>query len=157
MSEPRESSLADLLACIAAFGRSMQEVFDPQHFLAEFSARAQRLVAHDRVIITYLEEDGRTYTIFAEHSGNGPAVHEGRYTTDFDPSGRYTVDDWGLVRVFAGGVFLLVDAEHHPGIPLNPTQRARLMAAGVRAWVAVPMYASGRVIRLGELPARRLR
>ena len=146
ISEPRESSLADLLACIAAFGRSMQEVFDPQHFLAEFSARAQRLVAHDRVIITYLEEDGRTYTIFAEHSGNGPAVHEGRYTTDFDPSGRYTVDDWGLVRVFAGGVFLLVDAEHHPGIPLNPTQRARLMAAGVRAWVAVPMYASGRVI-----------
>ena len=58
MLEPRESSLADLLACIAAFGRSMQEVFDPQRFLAEFSARAQRLVAHDRVIITYLGEDG---------------------------------------------------------------------------------------------------
>jgi len=74
MSEPRESSLADLLACIAAFGRSMQAVFDPQRFLAEFSARAQRLVAHDRVIITYLEEDGRTFTIFAEHSGKGPAV-----------------------------------------------------------------------------------
>ena len=93
MSELRESSLADLLACIAAFGRSMQEVFDPQRFLAEFSARAQRLVAHDRVIITYLEEDGRTFTIFAEHAGNGPAVHEGSCTTDFDPSGRYTVDD----------------------------------------------------------------
>src|SRR5713101_1963450 len=146
MSEPRESSLADLLACIAAFGRSMQAVFDPQRFLAEFSARAQRLVAHDRVIITYLEEDGRTFTIFAEHSGKGPAVHEGRYTTDFDPSGRYTVDDWNLARVFAGGDFLLVDAEHYPGMPLNPTQRARFMAAGVRAGVAVPMYASGRVI-----------
>src|SRR5207302_1529522 len=146
MLEPRESSLADLLACIAAFGRSMQEVFDPQRFLAEFSARAQRLVAHDRVIITYLGEDGRTFTIFAEHSGNGPALHEGRYTTDFDPSGRYIVDDSDLARVFAGGVFLLVDAEHHPGMPLNATQQARLMAVGVRAGVAVPMYASGRVI-----------
>ena len=57
MSEPRESSLADLLACIAAFGRSMQAVFDPQRFLAEFSARAQRLVAHDRVIIDQHDAD----------------------------------------------------------------------------------------------------
>src|SRR3989442_7778353 len=43
-------------------------------------------------------------------------------------------------------VFLRVDGEPHTGMPLNPTQRARFMAAGVRAGVAVPMYASGRVI-----------
>ena len=68
-----ESPLADLLACVAAFGRSLQEKFDPQRFLADFSARAQRLVPHDRVIISSLEDDGRTFTVFAEHAGSGPA------------------------------------------------------------------------------------
>jgi hypothetical protein len=53
-SAPTESPLADLLACVAAFGQSLQEKFDPQRFLADFSARAQRLVPHDRVIIDYL-------------------------------------------------------------------------------------------------------
>ena len=35
--------LADLLASLAAIGRSMQEAFDPRRFLGEFAARIGRL------------------------------------------------------------------------------------------------------------------
>ncbi len=141
-----ESPLADLLACVAAFGRSLQEKFDPQRFLADFSAHAQRLAPHDRVIIDYLEDDGRTFTVFAEHAGSGPAVFQGRYTTDFDPDGRYAVDDWDLGPVFAGGVLLIDDVERDPHMPDKPIARARLREAGVRARIAVPVYAGGRVV-----------
>src|SRR6266404_2549387 len=143
-----ESPLADLLACVAAFGRSLQEKFDPQRFLADFSARAQRLVPHDRVVIDYLEDDGRTFTVFAEHAGSGPAVFQGRYTTDFDPDGRYAVDEWDVGPVFAGGVLLIDDVERDPHMPDKPIARARLLEAGVRGRIAVPIYAGGRVVGL---------
>jgi len=143
-----ESPLADLLACVAAFGRSLQEKFDPQRFLADFSARAQRLVPHDRVIISSLEDDGRTFTVFAEHAGTGPAVFQGRYTTDFDPDGRYAVDEWDLGPVFEGGVLLIDDVERDPHMPDKPIARARLLEAGVRGRIAVPIYAGGRVVGL---------
>jgi len=47
MSAMTPDSLSDLLACVAAFGRSLDESFDPTRFLAEFSARSQRLAPHD--------------------------------------------------------------------------------------------------------------
>jgi len=147
-SAPTESPLADLLACVAAFGRSLQEKFDPQRFLADFSVRAQRLVPHDRVVIDYLEDDGRTFTVFAEHAGSGPAVFQGRYTTDFDPDGRYAVDEWDVGPVFAGGVLLIDDVERDPHMPDKPIARARLLEAGVRGRIAVPIYAGGRVVGL---------
>src|SRR6266850_5810485 len=50
--------LADLLACVAAFGRSLDESFDPARFLAEFSASSQRLVPHDHVFIALPENKG---------------------------------------------------------------------------------------------------
>ena len=47
MSEPRASSLADLLACVAGFGRSMQAVFDPQRVLP--ALRTPQALRPDRV------------------------------------------------------------------------------------------------------------
>src|SRR5438093_6896777 len=117
--EPMEHGLADLLACVAAFGRSLQEKFDPQRFLAEFSSRAQRLVPHDRMIIVYLEDEGRAFTVFAEDRGQGPVLHTGRYTTDFDPGGRYAVDEWGLEPVFAGSGLLVDDVDRDPRMALQ--------------------------------------
>lgn len=35
--------LADLVECLAAIGRSMQDEFDPRRFLEEFSAWVERL------------------------------------------------------------------------------------------------------------------
>src|SRR5258708_14540389 len=147
-SAPTESPLADLLACVAAFGRSLQEKFDPQRFLADFSARAQRLVPHDRVVIDHVEGAGSKFTVFAEHAGRGPAVFQGRYTTDFAPDGRYAVDEWDVGPVFAGGVLLIDDVERDPHMPDKPIARARLLEAGVRGRIAVPIYAGGRVVGL---------
>jgi transcriptional regulator with GAF, ATPase, and Fis domain len=149
MSGPTESPLADLLACLGAFGRSLEETFDPQRFLTEFSARVQRLVAHDRMNIFYLDDAGRTFTVFAEDPGTAPAMYAGRYTTDFDPSGRYAVDDSLLLDlrpVFAGGVLIVEDAERDPRLVARPAAQRRVIAAGIRSGLEVPIYASGRVV-----------
>src|SRR5437899_12182456 len=60
MSAMTPDTLSDLLACVAAFGRSLDERFDPARFLAEFSARSQRLVPHDYMLIALREDDGQT-------------------------------------------------------------------------------------------------
>jgi len=41
--------LADLLASLAAIGRSMQEAFDPQRFLDQFSDQIRRPIPRDRL------------------------------------------------------------------------------------------------------------
>jgi transcriptional regulator with GAF, ATPase, and Fis domain len=141
-----EAALADLLACVAAFGRSLQEKFDPQQFLVEFASRAKPLIPHDRMLIACLEDEGRTYTVFAESPGQGPPLHAGRYTTDFDPGGRYAIDEWDLESVFGGRVLLLDDVLRDARWAERPTVRERLLKVGVRARVGVPLYAGGRVI-----------
>jgi transcriptional regulator with GAF, ATPase, and Fis domain len=146
MFSAMDSGLADLLACVAAFGRSLHESFDPRNFLAEFSKRAQRLVPHDRMLIVYAEDEVGTFTVFAEDPGLGPPIHEGCYTTDFDPTGRYTADDWGLGPVLAGDVLLIPEVENDPRMARSPAHRARLLQAGIRARIVVPVYAGGRVI-----------
>jgi transcriptional regulator with GAF, ATPase, and Fis domain len=131
-----ESGLGDLLASLAALGRSLQDRFDPQRFLAEFSARVQPLVPHDRLLIAYLEDDGESFTVFAEHAVRGPLLHEGRYTVDFDPGGRYPLDEFSLASVFGGEPLLVHDAQEQVG-------GAR---AGIRGRVGVPLYSGARVI-----------
>src|SRR5215475_8989187 len=96
------AALADLVASLAALGRSMQEKFDPQRFLAEFSAKIQRLVPHDRLVLDYLDDDGRTFTVFAEHAAPDLTLHEEHYTTTLNPAGRYVVAEWAIRGVFAG-------------------------------------------------------
>ena len=54
MSAMTPDGLSDLVACIAAFGRSLDGSFDPERFLAEFSARTQRLVPHVYMLIARL-------------------------------------------------------------------------------------------------------
>jgi transcriptional regulator with GAF, ATPase, and Fis domain len=138
------AALNDLLDSLAALGRSMQEAFDPQRFLAGFSARVQRLIPHDRLLIAYLEDEGRTFTVFAEHAVRGPVLHEGRYTIAFDPGGRYTRDDLALGSVFEGPGSVVVDFQTDPQV--GGLLRERVRKAGVRSRVAVPLYSGGRVI-----------
>jgi transcriptional regulator with GAF, ATPase, and Fis domain len=141
-----DTGLADLLACVAAFGRSLHETFDPQKFLGEFSRRVQPLVPHDRILILYAGEQACTFTVFAEDPGVGPPLHEGRYTMDFDPGGRYSTDDWGLGAVCAGDVLHVRDVEHDPRMSEHPAHRARLLQTGIRSRIVVPLYAGGRAI-----------
>ena len=105
--DPPEGGLAGLLCSLGAIGRALQEKFDPQGFLKEFSAHVQRVIPHDRLMIAYLEDEGRTFTVFAEYAAVGPLLHEGHYTVSFDPGGRYTPSDWDLWPVFAGEAALV--------------------------------------------------
>ena len=137
-----DPGLGDLVASLAALGRSIQERFDPQRFLAEFSVPVQALLPHDRLLVAYLEEGGDSFTVFAEHAVRGPLLHQGRYTVDFDPGGRYDVDDFGLGSVFAGAPLRFSGTEA-PATPAGPRDP---LSVGIRARVAVPLYSGSRVI-----------
>ena len=137
-----EAGRGDLLASLAALGRSLQETFDPQRFLAEFSERVQPLVPHDRLLIAYLEEGGETFTVFAEHAARGPVMHEGRYTVAFDPGGRYVVDQFSLRPVFAGEALLVQDSREDARFAHLTPEELKPLKAGVRARVGVPCTAA---------------
>ncbi len=148
------STLTDLLCSLAAIGRSMQEEFDPKRFLEEFSACVERLIPHDRLVILHLEEDGRTFTVFAEHAPRGPLLHEGHYTTAFDPLARYVVAEWTIRPIFSGETMLVDDLQTDPRFAdLNPFER-KIQNAGLRSLLEVPLYAGGQVI--GALAATSL-
>ena len=102
--DPGAAGFGGLVCSLGAIGRALQEKFDPQGFLKEFSAHVQRVLPHDRLMIAYLEDEGRTFTVFAEYAAVGPLLHEGHYTVSFDPGGRYTPNDWDLDVEIANGI-----------------------------------------------------
>jgi transcriptional regulator with GAF, ATPase, and Fis domain len=144
--QSEQQGLADLLACVAAFAQSLGESFDPRHFLAEFSSYAQRLIPHDRMLVAYADDDASGYTVFAEQPGLLPALHEGRYTTDFDPAGRYIDDEWDLAGVLRGTPLLIADMATDRRWDSKPQRRARLLKAGIRSRAVVPLHAGGRIV-----------
>ena len=148
------SVLADLLCSLAAIGRSMQEEFDPKRFLEQFSACVERLIPHDRLVVFHLGDDGRTFTVFAEHAPRGPVLHEGHYTTAFDPESRYVVAEWTIRPVFSGEAMLVGDLQTDPRFAhLNSSER-KVQEAGLRSLLRIPFYSGGQVI--GALAATSL-
>src|SRR6266404_6785282 len=140
MSAMTPDGLSDLLACVAAFGRSLDEHFDPARFLAEFSARAQRLVPHDHMLIAVLEDDGQTYSVFAEYAVRGRLLAgEALYTTAFARGGRLATEDCALTPVFKGETQLIAD------VTTDDRLSETLGKAGLRARLAVPLFAGGHV------------
>ena len=138
--------LPDLVASLAAIGRSIQEEFDPQRFLDQFSTQFQRLIPHQRLVIDHLDEDGRTFTVFAEHAPPGLILHQEHYTTAFAPRARYLVTEWVLRRVFAGERMLVHDLSTDPRFAdSNPFER-RLQEAGIRSALLVPLESGGRIV-----------
>ncbi|MBI2457308.1 MAG: sigma 54-interacting transcriptional regulator, partial [candidate division NC10 bacterium] len=135
----------DLLAPLAAIGRAMQEAFDPQRFLADFSTHVQRLLPHDRLLIAYREE-GESLSIFAEHCIQGPALHAARYTIAFDPGGRYTPAELILDSVLAGEAVLVRDFQTDPRFAQPGPVLPKAVKIGLRSRVAVPLHSGGRII-----------
>ncbi len=135
----------DLLAPLTAIGRAMQEAFDPQRFLAEFSAHLQQVLPHDRLLIAYCEEGG-SLSIFAEHNIRGPAVHEGRYTIAFDPGGRYAPTELALGPVLSGEAVLVRDFQNDPQFAPPGTDLPKPLKIGIRSRVEVPLHSGGRTI-----------
>ncbi|HSD51850.1 MAG TPA: sigma 54-interacting transcriptional regulator, partial [Candidatus Methylomirabilis sp.] len=137
---------ADLLASLAAIGRSMQEQFDPRRFLGQFSAQIQGLIPHDRLVMDHLDEDGRTFTVFAEHAPRGPVLHRAYYTTAFDPQGRYVVAEWAIRSVFAGEAMRVDDLRTDPRFSTPNPFEHKLQEAGLRSALVVPLRSGGRII-----------
>jgi len=142
-AEPR---LADLLASLAAIGRSIQQEFDPRRFLDEFSEQIRHLIPHDRLVIHYLDAEGQTFTVFAETGSPSLLLHKAHYTTDFDPAGRYVAAEWGIRPVYSGETMRMDDVRTDPRFENpNPVER-RFSDAGLRSVLAVPLRSGGRII-----------
>jgi hypothetical protein len=98
MSAMAPDVLLDLLECVAAFGRSLPDRFDPR-FLAEFSARVQRLVPHDYIAIARREDDGQTCSVFAEYAVRSALLgHGGHDTPAFERGDRLPAEAFALTR-----------------------------------------------------------
>jgi len=139
----------ELLACVAAITHALQGPFDPRSVLAEFSARLQSLLPHDRVMIVHREE-GESLSVLAEQGGCGPAFPEGRYTLAFDPGGRYPAANLGLSSVLAGETTRCLQdfRDGRQGGPWGPDAPSA-RRAGLRSSLGAPLR-SGRSI-LGAL------
>ena len=138
--------LADLLASLVAIGRSVQEEFEPRRFLDQLSDCLQRQVPHHRLVVDYLDENGRTFSVLAEHAAPELLLHADHYTTAFDPGTRYVVAEWVLRTVFAGDAMRVDDFPADPRFAdLNPYER-KLVDTGLRSGLLAPLESGGRVI-----------
>src|SRR5947208_860878 len=133
------------LAAPAARARAMTPEFDPGGFLQGLSAQIQGLIPHDRVTVLYLDEGGRTFSVFAEHAAGDAARADGRYTLSLARANRYSIAEAVSSCVFAGQAEFVRDAQSDargmagtavPGVP----------QAGLRAWMALPLMGVERVI-----------
>src|SRR6266850_2122673 len=138
--------LADLLACVAAFGSSLGQSFDPTGVLAEFSARTQPVVPHDYMLIAVREDDGHTYSVFAEYAVRGSVGCDNkRYTTAFERGGRAAMDSFALAPVFGGEAERVADMASDDRLGEASACRATLDELGLRSRLAVPLCAGGHV------------
>jgi hypothetical protein len=100
------------------------------------------LIPYDRVTVLYLDEGGRTVSVFAEHAPGDAPRRDGRYTLSGDRASRYPIAEAVSSCVFAGQAEFVRDAQSD----------ARCMAgiavpeAGLRAWMALPLRGVERVI-----------
>ncbi len=144
--QPSLPTAPDYLAAVAAIGRSMHEPFDPERFLDAFSAALQPLVPHDRLVIDLLDESGRTFTVFAECATDALRLHQDYYTTTFAPEARYLVSEWVIATVFAGASLHVDNFSIDPRFRAPNPFESRLIAAGIRSGVFVPLDSGGRTI-----------
>ena len=146
MSAMAPDVLLDLLECVAAFGRSLPDRFDPR-FLAEFSARAQRLVPHDYIAIARREDDGQTCSVFAEYPLRSALLgHGGHDTTAFERGDRLPAEAFALTPVLQGEAQVIDDLATDGRVANRPAFRAKVAESGLRAMLAVPLHAAGRII-----------
>jgi Nif-specific regulatory protein len=139
--------LAGLVDCVAAFGRSLHESFDPTRSLAEFSACVQRLVPHDSIAIVRREDDGQMWSIFAEHPVRGALLHPGSHsTTAFARGDRLPAEALALMPVLEGAVQVIDDLTTDRRVAERPAFREMVAESGLRARLAVPVHAAGRII-----------
>ena len=139
---------SDLLVCLAAIARALHGEFQPRAFLADLSTALQPFVPHDRLGIGYLSDDGRTFSVFAEHGGAGFLPPTDRYTTDLRGAARFPVANSPLAPVFEGEVLCIADL---PADPRFTDHAAELRSTGLKSAMFVPLLSGSRVV--GKLSA----
>ena len=139
---------SDIAVCLEAIARALHSEFQPRAFLADFSTALQPFVPHDRLGIGYLSDDGRTFSVFAEHGGPGFLPPTDRYTTDLRSAARFPVADSPLAPVFEGEVLCVADL---PGDPRFTDHAAELRSTGLKSAMFVPLLSGSRVV--GKLSA----
>ncbi len=136
--------LGGIVRAIAARARAMMSEFDPGGFLAGLSGQLQGSIPHDRMAVLYLDEGGRTFSVFAEHAAGGAPSRDVRNTLSLARASRYPIAGAVSSGVFAGQAEFVRDAQGDarfmagtaiPGIP----------PAGLRAWMALPLMGVERV------------
>src|SRR5512138_2081 len=144
--KPPES---DVLVCLAAaMAGALHGKFQPRTFLAELSTALQPFVPHDRLGIGYLSDDGRTFSVFAEHGGPGFLPPTDRYTTDLRGAARFPVAASPLAPVFEGEALCVADFLADPRFA---DHAAELKSTGLKSTIFVPLLSGSRVI--GKLSA----
>src|SRR3989442_8279909 len=138
--------LAGIVGAVAARARAMTPEFDPGGFLECLSRQLQGLIPHDRVTVLYLDEGGRTVSVFAEHTSGDAPRHDGRYTLSLARASRYPIAEAVSSCVFAGQAELVGDAQSDARC-MAGTAVLGVAQAGPPAWGARPLTGVGRVIR----------
>src|SRR2546425_1766795 len=124
----------------------MTPEFDPGGFLEGLSRQLQGLIPHDRVTVLYLDEGGRTASVFAEHTSGDAPRHDGRYTLSLARASRYPIAEAVSSCVFAGQVEFVRDAQSDARC-MAGTAVLGVAQAGLRAWMAPPPLGVERGIR----------
>jgi Nif-specific regulatory protein len=123
-----------LLACLAAIGRALERDGGPGVLVGELSAALRPIVAHDRLAIDYVIDEGRTFSVFGEHDDD---------TTHLERVARFPVVESPLAAVFDGDVLCVPDLAADPRFA---RQRDELQLAGAGSAVFVPLVVGRRVI-----------
>ena len=146
--------LADLLPCLAAIGRALEGDFDPRRFLDDLSAQLRPLIPHDRIGLLYLDDDGHTFSVFAEHATPGLLPGTDRYTTDFDRELRFLTTGTPVSGVFAGEALRVDDCAADPRFSAAPRSDGSSATTDLRSILAVPLCSGNR--RIGAFLAGAL-
>src|SRR3989454_2204300 len=121
----------------------MTPEFDPGGFLECLSGQLKGLIPHDRVTVLYLDEGGRTVSVFAEHTSGDAPRHDGRYTLSLARASRYPIAEAVSSCVFAGQAEFVRDAQSDARC-MAGTAVLGVAQAGLRAWMALPLMGAER-------------
>src|SRR3989441_11061749 len=106
-----EVDLGGIVGAIAARARALSRESDPRGLLEDLSGQLQGLIPHDRVTVLYLEDGGRTVSVFAEHTSGDAPRHDGRSTLSLARASRYPIAEAVSSCVFAGQAEFVRDAQ----------------------------------------------
>src|SRR6266446_9635136 len=116
----------------------MTPEFDPGGFLEGLSGQLQELIPHDRVTVLYLDEGGRTVSVFAEHAAGDAPRRDGRYTLSRARASRYPIAEAVSSCVFTGQAEFVGDAQSDARF-MAGTAVPGVRQAGLRAWMSLPL------------------